>query len=79
MRVVEANGRITLMNEDGYMWTDPSIKWSPISSNRMVDCLMCGMPIDRPRDFYITINERKAASVDVCSLNCAKAYVEDRA
>lgn len=27
MLIAEHNGRITLINEDGYMWTDPSSEW----------------------------------------------------
>ena len=43
----------------------------------MGECAICEVKIDRAKEFYITVNERKGPSVDVCSLRCAAAYVND--
>lgn len=43
----------------------------------METCLIDGVTFDPTKDFFITINERKAASVNVCSLACATRYIEE--
>jgi uncharacterized C2H2 Zn-finger protein len=43
----------------------------------MFTCPICGDAFSPSKDFYITINERKAASINVCSIRCAQRYLED--
>ena len=43
----------------------------------METCPICGEKFDPTKDFFITINERKSPSVDVCSLTCATRYIEE--
>lgn len=40
-------------------------------------CEWDGSDIDPTKDFFITINERKAASVNLCSRECFDNYMED--
>lgn len=40
-------------------------------------CYECGRDIDPPKDFSITVNERKGPSRDFCSLVCATRYLND--
>jgi len=43
----------------------------------MPDCPICGSSFNRAKDFFITVNERKSASVDLCSLTCTIKYIEE--
>ena len=43
----------------------------------MKTCPVCEEDFNPAKDFFITVNERKAASVDVCSLTCTIRYIEE--
>lgn len=40
-------------------------------------CPVCDAEFNAAKDFFITINERKAPSVNVCSLACATLYIKE--
>jgi hypothetical protein len=42
-----------------------------------MNCVVCDKSFDPTKDFFITINERKGPSRNVCSLACATTYVND--
>lgn len=43
----------------------------------MKACQQCGTEFDPTKDFFITVNERKGPSVDLCSLVCTTAYLNE--
>lgn len=43
----------------------------------MEQCPVCAMKFNPTKDFFITINERKSRSVNLCSLPCANRYIEE--
>lgn len=40
MFVSEGHGTITLVNEDGFFWTDPTDHWVPIPRDEKVEALL---------------------------------------
>lgn len=40
MRVSEGHGTITLVNEDGFYWTDPADQWVPIGGSENVETIL---------------------------------------